>query len=121
MEALELLLQLDGGAPQVAKLVNRLREMRERAGFTQDQVGDRLNVSHSTVLRWESGEVPVNIARIRELAQIYNCEELELVTDIDAIASDEQEKALLALARNLNPAERDLVLSVVQSMHKSRD
>ena len=118
MEALELLLQLSEGVLKVAKLVNRLREMRERAGLTQFQVGDRLNVSHSTVLRWESGETPVTIARIRELAQIYKCEELELVTDIEAIAVDEKEKELLALARNLDPAARALVLGVVQSMHK---
>lgn len=120
MEARELLLQLDEGDVAVAKIVNRLREMRERAKLTQFQVGDKLDVSHSTVLRWESGETPVTISRIRELAQIYGCEELELVTDIEAIAADEKEKELLALARNLGPSERDLVLGVVQSMHKPK-
>lgn len=102
----------------MAKLVNRLREMRKRAKLTLPEVGDRMGVSHTTIMRYEKGESPLDIDTIKALAQIYGCGELELVTDVEAFAEGEQEQALLSLARELEPAQRELLLGVVRSMHK---
>lgn len=102
----------------MAKLVNRLREMRKRAKLTQPEVGERMGVSHTTIGRYENGESPLDIDTIKALAQIYGCGELELVTDVEAFAEGEQEQALLSLARELEPAQRELLLGVVRSMHK---
>jgi transcriptional regulator with XRE-family HTH domain len=41
--------------PLASHLATRLRELRARRGFTQDQVAKRLGCHESAVSRWESG------------------------------------------------------------------
>lgn len=41
--------------PLATHLASRLRELRARRGFTQDQVAKRLGCHESAVSRWESG------------------------------------------------------------------
>jgi len=41
--------------PLATHLASRLRELRARRGFTQDQVAKRLSCHESAVSRWESG------------------------------------------------------------------
>ena len=50
-----------------------LRETREDAGLTRDQVAALLQppVSSKTIERWEKGSSPVSHQRMRQLALLY--------------------------------------------------
>jgi len=59
--------------------VERLIELRRRTGMTQAQLARALGVARSTILRWESGESPIEHAmalnmaleRLEETVQTY--------------------------------------------------
>lgn len=51
----------------------RLRELRERAGLRQADVGKKLCVDQTTVCKWESGlSKPLKKYR-KKLARLYGC------------------------------------------------
>lgn len=49
----------------------RLKEARNKAGMTQQQVADALGVARSTVATWESGQNDVDTATLKRLAEMY--------------------------------------------------
>ena len=51
------------------------REFREKS---LEQVANILDISHTTLLRWESGVHRVPAEKIKELARIYDCTPAEL-------------------------------------------
>ncbi|MGH3923285.1 MAG: helix-turn-helix domain-containing protein [Pseudonocardiaceae bacterium] len=69
------------------RLGSTLRRLREEAGLSTTEVGERLGWSHSKISRLETSRAPVNAADIRSLLAQYE------------VADDEAE-ALLKLARD---------------------
>ena len=51
----------------------RLNELRERLSMTLEQMAERLNVSVSTVSRWENGKAGIPSYRLIDLARGYEC------------------------------------------------
>jgi transcriptional regulator with XRE-family HTH domain len=81
-----------GGAPTVMRMVlgRRLQDLRERAGFTYEEAGAALEVTHSTIRRMEKAEVSLKILYVDRLLRTYG------VTDPNEIES------FLALVREAN-------------------
>jgi transcriptional regulator with XRE-family HTH domain len=63
-----------------------LREAREEAGLTREQVCGLLDppVVTRTLLRWEKGQTPIPHKRMRQLALIYRVSLSELARDPSA-------------------------------------
>ncbi|MEA3493758.1 MAG: helix-turn-helix transcriptional regulator [Candidatus Margulisiibacteriota bacterium] len=53
------------------KIVDRLKQARNEAGFDQNEVADRLNKSQSYLSKIELGQRRIDIIQLRELASIY--------------------------------------------------
>lgn len=51
---------------------NRLRELREQNGFTQEDLAVRVNVSRQTIISLEKGKYNPSIILAYRLAQIFN-------------------------------------------------
>lgn len=51
-----------------------LAVMRDKAGLTQQQVADELDVDRNTVRKWEHGEWPPSIETVEELLALYRVE-----------------------------------------------
>lgn len=51
----------------------QLKRLREKAGLTQEQLGQKLGVGQSTVGMWETGERLPRADKLPELARILNC------------------------------------------------
>ncbi len=54
------------------RLVKRLREARESAGFTQVEVATKLRRPQSFVSALESGERRIDVIELYELAKLYD-------------------------------------------------
>lgn len=54
-------------------LPEKLRELREKYGFSQGDVADRLEVTSSLVSSYERGERTPSVPIILKLSYIYNC------------------------------------------------
>jgi len=53
-------------------LENRLRELREQNGFTQEDLAARVNVSRQTIISLEKGKYNPSIILAYRLAQIFH-------------------------------------------------
>jgi transcriptional regulator with XRE-family HTH domain len=49
----------------------KLRDARENAGFTQEQVAEKIMVSRQTVSNWENGKFLPDIVSIIKLSELY--------------------------------------------------
>lgn len=54
-------------------LPEKLRKLREKYGFSQGDIADRLNVTSSLVSSYERGERTPSLPIILKLSYIYNC------------------------------------------------
>lgn len=59
--------------------MDRLREMREKRGLTQQQVADALHVTRPTVVYWEQGKNMPHLKHISGLAAILKCKVSDLL------------------------------------------
>jgi len=51
----------------------RIRKLRERAGLSQAQLADRLDMDPSTVSKWESEDIKPRADVLPRLAALLNC------------------------------------------------
>lgn len=51
----------------------RLKELREEKGYTQDQVAEKLNVTRQTISAYEKGNSEPILSNLVTLADLYNC------------------------------------------------
>lgn len=50
---------------------NRIAQLRTKAGLSQPQLADRMNVSQSTIAMWESGKRKVSTEDVVKLADLF--------------------------------------------------
>lgn len=55
---------------ELTRIGNRVRELREAAGLTQQQVADHLRVHRMTVWRVEHGRFDLGASQLRRLAAL---------------------------------------------------
>ena len=63
--------------------MNRLKIIREQAGFTQEQVAKAHKVTPQTIQRFEKGTRNVSLSWLEKLAKFYNVHVSALVGEID--------------------------------------
>lgn len=51
----------------------RLKELRLKAGLTQDEVAKKMNVDQSAVHLWETGKIRIARKHHKRLARLYKC------------------------------------------------
>ncbi|MDB6454471.1 helix-turn-helix domain-containing protein [Falsirhodobacter sp. 20TX0035] len=59
----------------------KLKELRERNGWTQDQVASRAGMSKSFYSEIESGKKAANSRRLQKFAEVFQVSTFELIDD----------------------------------------
>ncbi len=105
----------------------RIRRRRILLGFTQDQLGDALNISYQQVQKYETGANRVSAGRLHQIAQTL---QTNVSWFFDALGEDEQasqtsSRHVIDLVRNFSRIEdeqvRGAVLSLVRSLADGDD
>jgi len=63
-------------------LCERIRYLRQKAGFTQVQVAEKLAVSQAAYCRLERGEIEFTVSKLFELADLYGVTASLLLGDL---------------------------------------
>ena len=63
------------------KFNEKLIKLRKAAGFSQEELGNRLNVARQTVSKWKLGETTPEMDKLEELSNIFGISIDELVKD----------------------------------------
>lgn len=60
--------------------MNRIKDFRENAKLTQQQLSNILSIDRSTVAKWEAGDTMPRADKLPELAKVLECSIDELFT-----------------------------------------
>ena len=64
------------------KIMNRIKEHRERLGLSMAELAEKIGVDASTVCLWEQGKPIPKYASIKRMAKLFGCS-LGDVIDVD--------------------------------------
>lgn len=53
------------------KFNERLLELRKKNGWSQEELGYKIDVSRQTVSKWESGQTTPELEKLRMLAKLF--------------------------------------------------
>ncbi|MDR1076162.1 MAG: helix-turn-helix domain-containing protein [Xanthomonadaceae bacterium] len=111
------------------KFPDRLREARNAAGLTQEQLGFAVDLTKSSISAWENGRETPSFKLLPELRIVLNRSLDELICgvspgvrteretyilDKSAQATTPGEKALLTRYRNLSSRRREALLELMK-------
>lgn len=68
------------------KLSDKIRTLRKNAGLTQEQLGDKLNVSRQAITKWERGDGIPDIYNLVALSNLFGLSLDELMAKEKAVA-----------------------------------
>ncbi len=60
-----------------------IRQYREKKGWTQEDVANRVGVAKTTVSMWETGDRKPDIITLKKLASIFECTTDDLLAPIE--------------------------------------
>ena len=67
-------------------MVMRIKELREKVGFSQQELANRMDVLQSTVCNWENEVALPRSRQLPELARVLNCTINDLFVGTEAAA-----------------------------------
>lgn len=62
-----------------------LKDLRQKAGLTQEQVADKLSVGQATVSEWENGVTQIKLTYLSSLSTLYDCKLSELINACERV------------------------------------
>ena len=69
----------------------QLRSLRERAGYTQMELAERIRVRSSQISRYEKGEFIPRPRKIKAIARVLNIKSDELFTEVEEKQEEKKE------------------------------
>jgi len=101
---------------RLAEVVGKtISKHRVASNLTQEQVAERLGIGNEAVSRIERGLVMPTIARLVELAEIFECGASDLLTEASNRSSD-QANYLNRLLSKLNGHDRAMIIEMVERL-----
>ena len=101
---------------RLAEAVGRaIARNRISANLTQEQVAEQLGIGNEAVSRIERGLVMPNVARLMELADVFDCDIAELLTEVSSRPSD-QAKHLARLFSEVSSKDREMIVEIVERL-----
>ena len=96
-----------------------IKLFREKSGMSQAELAKALDISGQTISSWERNRTEPNIYMIKKMAQLFNCDETELIyssTDsqlqFDEIDNDMKE--IMYIYSKLNDDQKKIVLYIMK-------
>lgn len=89
---------------------NRLRELREQCGFTQNGLAERAGISQTHLRRVELGQADITVSHLQLV-----CDALGITLG-EFFAVTEGENPLAAALSALSPKQKNLLLAFLESL-----
>lgn len=96
----------------IGKAIARYRQLN---GLTQDELAERLEIGKEAVSRIERGIVMPTVARLIELAGIFQCEASDLLT-VASNRSSDQARYLSQILARLDGDDRVIIVEMVEKL-----
>ena len=70
------------------KFNERLLDLRKKKGWSQEELGYKLDVSRQTISKWESGQTTPELEKLRNLAKIFEISVDELISEEEVLKEE---------------------------------
>ena len=114
-------------APRWAGFGERLKQARENAGLTQEELAERLGLSEQSIYYWEAGQHFPRPKHLRELIALLRTpadwllgEERRVGEDPAAYLAEEAELSFRAATGELSPEELQDVMDYIRFKRQQR-
>ncbi|WJD72176.1 helix-turn-helix transcriptional regulator [Pseudomonas asiatica] len=101
--------------PSPQHIGRQLAKYRRAQGFTQAQVGERLEIGTEAVSRMERGKVELTVPKLLQLADMYGCPADELLLAISPRPQDKGQK-IASLIKDLGETDKQFALDLLQTV-----
>ena len=105
-----------GHASEMAGAPNRIRELREGRGWSQQQLADQINTTHGTVSRIETGERKLTDKWVRLISGALAVHPGELFRRLDETETEAAAREAVELVALMSPEDRQSWLSLGRSL-----
>lgn len=103
---------------EIAKTIGRaIARHRKACDLTQEQVANKLNMGYEAVSRMERGIVIPSVERLIELAEIFNCQASEFLSEASIRPTDQAIYFSQMLSR-LNDEDRRMSIEIIERLVK---
>lgn len=92
-----------------------IAKYRKASGLSQAQVAELLGLSNDAISRMERGNIALNVERLCEFAELFQCRVSDLLTDSQLQPTD-QIYQLDRMLNQLDEQERQKLISVIEQM-----
>ena len=72
------------------KFNERLLDLRKKNGWSQEELGYKLDVSRQTISKWESGQTTPELEKLRNLAKIFEISVDELINEEEFLKEEKE-------------------------------
>ncbi len=106
---------------------SNIRELREAAGMSQDQLGKRINKTRSAVSQYESGKIVPRMGVIEDIAHVFRVSKMDILGEKVNYASicteisespNRDELILLDIYRELPDRGKDALLRMARDFRE---
>jgi transcriptional regulator with XRE-family HTH domain len=103
------------------KFNDRLKELREYADLTQEELANKIGVSRYTILRYESGKIEPNLDKVIALAKLFDISIDYLLGYSDNKKSIDSKYTVVikeAELSNLKPSDLEDLIKMIRRFQK---
>ena len=84
----------------MASIGENIKKLREAAGMSQDQLGEKIGKTRSAVSQYESGKIVPRMGVIEDLSHVFMVSKVDIIGD--GSGSADYEQRIVALARMMD-------------------
>lgn len=98
---------------------NRIKELRNLRGLTQESLAEQCNVSTTSLSRWELGQRLPNLKNQRKLAEILNVSIDDFYIELSrSLPQNVVLNEILLECQKLDHDEQQFILQIIQGLNK---
>lgn len=105
--------------PPSARPLNYLRAWREHRGMTQEQVAEALQRSHTTIGRWEKGNMRISEEDLARIAELYSATPNQLRSPVEQAKFVERLDKLQDIIRGMDDNDFAIFMQVAEKFRQT--
>ncbi|WP_431033337.1 helix-turn-helix domain-containing protein [Pseudomonas yamanorum] len=101
--------------PTPTQLGRMIAKRRTERHLTQEEVAERMGIGSEAISRLERGVVDLSVAKLMQLADIFDCRMDELLIESSSRPTD-QSQMIIGLLTGLKERDRAFILATVEQL-----
>lgn len=93
----------------------KIKEIREKAGLSQDEMAEKMNISQPTYARFERHRTKIDLQRLEVFAKVMN------MTPIDVITYPDRYINVVDIGKEINRTEPEVIVQIKVTKSKREE